>query len=443
MARLYRLDEKIGLPTALATGLQHVLAMFVGIITPPLIICGVLDFDGAATTYILSMALFTSGVTTFVQVRKIGPIGSGMLSVQGTSFNFIPLAIEAGKAGGFPLILGMAIAASPLQIALGRFMHLIRKLFPPVVTGSVVMMIGLSLIQIGMTDLAGGFGAKDFGSPANLALGFFVMGAILVLYGFGSGVVRTLSIALGLIAGYLLAAAMGRIDFSVVRDSTLFSLPQPLKYGIDFQFAYLVPWLIGYFVTAIESIGDLTATASVSEEPVVGPVYVQRLKGGILANGLGSLFSAIFNALPNSTFSQNNGVIRMTGVASRRAGYVVALFLIILGLFPPLAALITVMPKPVLGGATIVMFGVVAVAGLRLVASDEFTTRNEFILAITLAMGLGTTMVPGALSNIDQIGGDSVILGHLFSSLKIIAQSGLAMAGLTATFLNLVLPKKV
>ena len=438
--RLLKLDQKIGPAIAVATGVQHVLAMFVGIITPPLIICSSLGFAPGETTFVLSMALFTSGVTTFIQVRRFGRVGSGLLSVQGTSFNFVTVAIEAGKAGGLPLILGMALAASPLQMAMSRSVYLLRRLFPPVVTGSVVMMIGLSLIQIGMTDLAGGYGAPDFGSLRNLAIGMFVMVTIIGIHVFGPTHLGTVSI--GLVAGYCLASLFGMIDFTPVFDARFITIPQPLYYGLDFQFAFLVPWCIAYFVTAIETVGDLTATSSVSEEPVAGPVYLKRLEGGILANGLGSLFSALFNAMPNSTFSQNNGVIRLTGVASRRTGYVVAALLVLLGLFPPLSSLLTIMPKPVLGGATTIMFGFVAVAGLRLVATDGITPRNEFILAITLALGLGTTMVPDLFSGVDPSKVGSPLLKQIVESMRIISQSGLAVAGITATILNLIIPRE-
>ncbi len=442
MSRLYRLDEKIGPFTAIICGLQHVLAMFVGIITPPLIICGVLGLDHAETAFFVSMALFTSGVTTFMQVNRFGPIGSGMLSVQGTSFTFVTLAMETGRAGGFPLILGMAMACSPVEMVLSRFIGIVRRLFPPVVTGSVVLLIGISLIRVGMTDMAGGFGADDFGSLENVGLGFLVMATIIALNRFGPGFLRTVSIAFGLVVGYVLAAAFGRIDFSTVTEASFLTLPHPLKYGLEFNFAYVIPWMVGYFITTIESIGDLTATSAVSEEPVKGPVYIRRLQGGILADGMGSVLSGFFNAMPTTTFSQNNGVIGLTGVASRRAGIVVALVLALLGLFPKLAALISVMPKPVLGGATIVMFAIVAVAGFKLVASDGLNPRNEFILAITLALGLGVTLVPEAFDGIDRISGEYVILKQILSSVKIVLQSGLAVAGITATTLNLILPRE-
>jgi len=437
----YGLDAPVGPVAAALVGLQHVLAMFVGIVTPPLIVSGVLGLDTATTGFLVSMALFVSGITTFVQVRRFGPFGSGLLSVQGTSFTFVPLAIQAGGAGGLPLIFGMTLAAAPVEMLMSRFIGFARRLFPPVVTGSVVMLIGMSLIRVGMTDLAGGFGAPDFGSPGNLGLGLLVLATIVALHRFGRGFVCTISIALGLVAGYLVALALGRVDLAPVAAAGWFTVPRPLAHGLAFDVRYLLPWLIGYLVTTIESIGDLSATSAVSREPVEGPVFVRRLQGGVLADGLGSCVAGLFSTMPNTTFSQNNGVIGLTGVASRRAGFAVAGLLVILGLFPKLAALVSVMPKPVLGGATLVMFATVAVAGLRIVARDGLGTRNGFILALALALGLGLTMVPDAVARIESVEVESEALRLLLPALKVLAQSGLAVGALTATLLNLLLPR--
>ncbi len=434
----FGVEDQLNLTTVLLGGIQHVLAMFVGIVTPPLIIACSLCLDPAKTGFLVSMALFTSGITTFIQVKRFGPFGSGLLSVQGTSFTFVPLSIQAGLAGGLPLIFGMTMAGAPVEMILSRFIHFARRLFPPVVTGSVVMLIGTGLIGVGITDLAGGSGNPDFGSPANLLLGIFVMAVIIVLNRFGRGFLSTIAIALGIVAGYLLASLLGRVDFSPFHTAGLLTIPQPLKFGIDFDPRYLLPWIIGYLITTIESIGDLTASSGVSREPVEGPVFIRRLEGGILSDGTGSLLAGFFNAMPNTTFSQNNGVIGLTGVASRRVGYGVAGILVLLGFFPRVAALISVMPKPVLGGATTIMFAMVAVAGLKIIVSGGLGVRNQFILAITLAAGLGIEMVPGAL---DGLGGTGAGSGILFGSLSAILRSGLAMGAIVATTLNLILPR--
>ncbi len=434
----FGVEAKVGVFTILLGGTQHVLAMFVGIVTPPLLIARALGLDPAVEGFLVSMALFTSGITTFIQVKRLGPLGSGLLSVQGTSFTFVSLAIQAGQAGGLPLIFGMTIAAAPVEMILSRFIHFARRLFPPVVTGSVVMLIGTGLIRVGVLNLAGGPGEADFGSPANLGLGFFTMAAIIVLNRFGKGMLGTVSIALGIVAGYLLAVVLGRVDFSPVAAAGGLAWPRPFRFGVDFDLRYLLPWVIGYLITTIESIGDLTASSGVSREPVEGPLFIRRLEGGILADGLGSLLAGFLNAMPNTTFSQNNGVIGLTGVASRRVGYGVAGILVLLGFFPRVAALISVMPKPVLGGATTIMFAMVAVAGLKIVVSGGLKVRDQFILAVTLAAGLGIDLVPEAFLRIAE---RAEAGGILLGSLAAILRSGLAVGAITATVLNLVLPR--
>ena len=436
------LDDRVGAKTALLCGLQHVLAMFVGIVTPPLVVSGALGFSLAETGVLVSMALFTSGITTFIQVKRIGPLGSGLLSVQGTSFTFVPVAIQTGAAGGLSLILGMAIAAAPLQMILSRFLEVARKVFPPIVTGSVVMLIGMSLIRVGMRDLAGGFGAEDFGHPRHLLLGGLVLTVIILVNRFGRGFVTTISIAAGMVAGYLAATALGLVDFGLVMQAGWFSLPMPLQFGLSFDALFLVPWLIAYFITTLESVGDITATSQVSRQPVEGPLYYRRLKAGVLADGFNSMLAGLLNSMPNTTFSQNNGVIRLTGVASRWVGFAVAAWLVALGMFPKFAALISVMPKPVLGGATVVLFATVSLAGLRIAFRDGLTIRNEVILAVTLALGLGVILVPDAVANLTWYQGEHRGLLAVQQSLSIIAQSGLAVGALVATFLNLILPER-
>ena len=424
------LEDPLPAAAAFAYALQHVLAMFVGIITPPLLVGTALALPVADTAFLVSMSLFTSGLNTFIQVSRFGPVGSGLLSVQGTSFVFVNLAIQTGKAGGLPLIFGMSLLGSLVPMLISRVIGHARRLFPPVVTGSVVMLIGVSLIQVGFAELAGGFGAADFGSASNLALGVFVMALIVVVHGFAPARISSLSIAIGLVGGYLVAAALGRVDFAPVAAAGWATPPHPLRFGLAADARFALPWVIAYVITAIECIGDLSATSAVSREPVEGPLFLSRLSGGVLADGIGCTITSFFNAMPKTTFAQNNGVIALTGVASRRVGVFVAAMLALLGLFPKLAAIVSVMPHPVLGGATVIMFAMVAVAGLSLVQSGGFGPRDQFILAITLALGLGVTMVPAAVAPMKQAWG----------ALGIVLESGLAVGAIAATALNLLLP---
>lgn len=434
MARPFlALDEKLAPWQILVYGLQHVLAMFVGIVTPPLIIAGSLGLSHQETGFLVSAALLTSGLATFIQVHRLGPFGSGMLSVQGTSFTFVELAIQSGKIGGLPLIFGLTIACAPVEMVVSRFLGAARRWFPPLVTGTVVMLIGFSLIGVGMTDLAGGFGAQDFGAPGNLALGLFVLVLILVLSRLGP--LGTVSIAAGLVIGYLVAALLGRVDFSPVGQAQWLEVPRPLAHGLAFDPVFLLPWMLAYVVSSMETIGDLTATSQVSRQPVEGPVFTERIQGGVAADGLGSMLAGLLNSMPNTTFSQNNGVIQLTGVAARSAGYGVAALLVAMALFPKLGAVLSVMPKPVLGGATVVMFATVAVAGIRIATSTGLDPRKELILAISLALGLGVIFVPEAFAALEKSG------VPLVRSLGVVAQSGLAVGGITALVLNRLIPE--
>ena len=314
-----------------------------------------------------------------------------------------------------------------------------RRVFPPLVTGTLVFLIGASLVKAGFAEMAGGFGAADFGSPANLGLGALVAVTIVAMHRIGGGYVRTISIAVGLVVGFLAALAAGKVDLAPVSSTAWFHAPVPMRYGLSFDGAFLIPWLVGYLAVAVECLGDLTATSEVSREPVHGPLFLGRVRGGLLSDGLGCAFTSLFNALPKTIFAQNNGIIAFTGVASRRVGVASAMILALLGLFPKLGALISVIPRPVIGGATVLMFGMVAVAGLQIAFSEGFTPRHQFILAVSVAFGLGITTVPEAVQSLVP---QEVAPGlrSLAMALRILLESGLAVGALIATVLNLLLP---
>lgn len=425
----YSLDEKPPLIEILLLGLQHMLAMFVGIITPPLIIAGVAGLNAAETGFFVSMALIVSGVTTYVQVTKIGPVGSGLLAVHGTSFTFVPMAIAAANEGGIPLVLGMTLAAAPVEIILSRFIRQTRKLFPPIVTGSVVMLIGFSLMEVGITDFGGGAGAENFGAPQNLILGLFVLAIIIIANRFGKGLVKVGAIAIGLITGYLVSIPLGLVNLTEVAEAGWVTIPQPFKYGLSFDIAHLLPWILAYLITTVESVGDLTAVAEVSGEDVSSEQHIDRLGGGILADGLGSALAGVLNSMPNSTFSQNTGVIQITKVGSRVVGIAVAGILFLLGLIPKIGALVSVMPNPVLGGATIALFGMVATSGMKIVAKGGLTDRKIFIISIALSVGIGITFRPD-------------IVQQLPDWLATLLSSGVAVGAVIAIILNILLPEQ-
>ncbi len=437
---VYGLDARPPLPQTLFAALQHMLAMFVGIITPPLIIASALGLSAEDSRYIVSMSLLMSGIASFIQTRRFGPVGSGLLSVQGTSFNFLGPIIASGlaiKQSGLDshamlgTLFGTILVAAISMIIVSRCLHLIRRVITPLVTGVVVLLIGLTLIKVGLISMGGGFAAmKDgsFGSLHNLCLSGIVLVAIVLLQRSRNPWLRLSAIVLAMLIGYVVAYFMGRLNPLGHSDSWI-TLPSPLHFGLGFDWELFIPITVIFVVTALEAIGDMTATSDVSGEPVDGPVYMQRIKGGVLSDGLNSMLAAVIGTFPMSVFAQNNGVIQLTGVASRYVGFFIAAMLALLGLLPGVAALIQQIPEPVLGGATIVMFGTIAAAGVRIISREVLDRRALMILAVSLAMGLGVAQVPE-------------VLQHLPPLLKSVLSFGVATGGITAMILNLVLPRR-
>ncbi|MDO6784383.1 nucleobase:cation symporter-2 family protein [Neptunomonas phycophila] len=434
---LYQLDDKPPFLEAVFAALQHVLASFVGIITPTLIIGGVLGL-GEHIPYLISMALIVSGVGTFIQARRPWGIGSGMVCVQGTSFAFLSSVLAAGfiakgKGGGpeeiLSLIVGVCFLGAFVEIVLSQFIGKLRRIVTPLVTGIVITIIGASLIKVGVTDLAGGFKAPDFGSGANLALGGFVLVTIIMLNRSSNAWLRLSSIIIGLIAGCVVAAFMGKLSFGNLAALPAISIPVPFKYGFSFDWSAFFPIALIYLITAIESTGDLTANCLISKRPIKGDEYIGRIKGGVFADGFNSMLAAAFNTFPNTTFSQNNGVIQLTGVASRYVGYFIAGILVILGLFPIIGGVLQMIPKPVLGGATLIMFGTVAAAGIKILASEPLGRRSMLIMAVAFGTGLGVALNPEVLSQMPKV------VQNIFGS-------AITTGGLSAIILSLILPEE-
>ena len=433
---LYSLHDKPGFWPSSFAALQHVLASLVGVITPTLIVGGVLGL-GEHVPYLISMALMVSGVGTFIQCRRIGPIGAGMLCLQGTSFAFLTAVLSAGMIvkgkGGTPedilaTIFGVSFCAAFIEIFLSRFIHKLQKIITPVVTGTIIILIGIPLIKVAMTDIGGGFGAENFGSLDNLLLAGIVLVSVVLLNRSKNPMVRLAAVVIGLVLGMVVAFFMGRLDFSHLGSLPLVSIPVPFKFGFQFDLAAFIPLAILFCVSAMETTGDLTANSTISREPVTGPVYMNRIRGGVLGDGVNSMIAATFNSMPSTTFSQNNGVIALTGVASRYVGIYVAGILFLMGLFPIIGGVLQQMPKPVLGGATLIMFGTVAVAGIRVLSQAHLDRRNMMIVAISIGMGIGVSTVPN-------------ILQALPDMLENILKSPVAMGAITAITLSLILPE--
>lgn len=433
---IYGLNDRPKPLPALLAALQHVLAAFVGIITPPLIIGSTLGL-AAHLPYLISMALMVSGVGTFIQARRPFGIGAGMICLQGTSFAFLGAVLSAGflvkQRGGSPedimaMIFGVCFFGAAVQIVLSRFIGQLRRVITPLVTGIVITLIGISLIKVGITDLGGGFNAPDFGAPINLALGLFVVLTIILLNRSNTPWVRLSAIIIGLALGSLAAWFSGKLVPQALPDLPLISLPIPFRYGFNFDWSAFLPIALIYLISSIETVGDLTANCMIARQPISGPSYISRLKGGVLGDGVSCMIAATFSAFPNTTFAQNNGVIQLTGVASRYVGLYIGVVLFCLGLFPSIGAVLQQIPKPVLGGATLVMFGSVAAAGVRILAQAPLDRRSMLIIATSFGVGLGIAAQPNLL--------------HLMPTLvQNLFDSAITSGGLTAIALCLLLPE--
>lgn len=423
---IYGLEDRPPLKDTIFAALQHLLAIFVAIITPPLIIAGALKLDLETTGFLVSMALFASGISTFIQCRRIGPIGTGLLCIQGTSFSFIGPIISAGMTGGLASIFGACMAASTVEMIISRVLKYTRKIITPLVSGIVVTLIGMSLVKVGISACGGGAVAQangTFGSLRNIGLAALVLVLIIFFNRSSNRYLRMSSIVIGLVVGYIVAWFMGMVDFSSVQNYGGFNIPIPFKYGLSFDISAIIALGLVYLITAIEAYGDITANSLISGEPVEGKVFVKRASGGILADGFNSMLAGIFNSFPNSIFAQNNGMIQLTGVASRYVGYYIAGFLILLGLFPAVGLVFSLMPEPVLGGATLLMFGTVAAAGIRIISSQKINRKATLVMALSFSFGLSVELVPD-------------ILCQLPDTLRNIFSSGITTGGLTAIISN-------
>lgn len=437
---VYGLNDRPKPLIAFLAAFQHLLAIIVPIVTPGLLICLALGVSRTETNMILSMSLVISGIATFLQCKKVGPFGAGLLIVQGTSFNFIGPIIGIGSAmvaAGTPVnqvmaaIFGVVIAGSFIEMGVSQILPWVKRLITPLVTGIVVLLIGLTLIKEGLISMGGGYQAMQdhtFASADNLIMSCTVLAIIVVLNRIRVVWIKSSAILIALVSGYILAGFMGHLDFSGIKDAPLVQIPTPMHFGLSFSWGLFIPMAFIYLVTSLEAIGDVTATSKLSNQPVNGPVWMQRIKGGVLVNGANSLLAGLFNTFPSSVFAQNNGVIQLTGVASRYVGIWIAGLLILLGLFPAVAGVIQAVPQAVLGGAVMVMFGAVAASGINILSSIHLDRRALLIIAISLALGLGVAQVPQ-------------ILEHLPELFKNIFSSGVATGGIAALILNVVLPE--
>lgn len=427
---IYTLYDRPPLKDALFAAVQHLLSVFAAIITPPLIIASALGLDVDTTGFLVSMALIASGVATFVQCKRIGGIGCGLLCIQGTSFSFIGPIIAAGLTGGLGTVFGACIAASTVEMFISRILKYTRRIITPLVSGIVVTLIGLSLIKVGITACGGGDAAKaagTFGSAENVGVALLVLALIIFFNRSQNRYLRMGSIVIGLSVGYVVAYFLGMVDFASVSSYGGINIPHPFRFSLKFDFSAILSLGLVYLITAIEAYGDITANSLISGEPVEGDKFLSRARGGILADGFSSMLAgSLFCSFPNSIFAQNNGMIQLTGVASRFVGFFIAGMLILLGIFPAVGLIFSLMPTPVLGGATLLMFGTVAVAGIRIIASQKLTRKATLVMAVSFSFGLSVELVPE-------------ILCQLPDTLHRIFSSGITTGGITAILANLLI----
>ncbi|MFT5785438.1 MAG: xanthine permease [Ascidiaceihabitans sp.] len=428
------------LAQAIPLGIQHVLAMFVSNVTPAIIIAGVAGFgfgapgaDIPALIYLIQMAMLFAGVATLIQTIGIGPVGARLPIVQGTSFAFLPVMIPAmigaGTAGLAGLMTGVLIGGL-FHAFLGLFVGRIRFALPPLVTGLIVLMIGLLLIKVGIQYAAGGAGDFNMSKPSwGGASNWFQAGVVIFvtlgLKFFTRGLLSVAAVLIGLIAGYVVAYIMGDVSMGGVGRAGWFELPSPFKFGFELNWAIIIGMCLMAFISAIETVGDVSgitkggAGREATDEEVVGATF---------ADGIGTAIAGVFGSLPNTSFSQNVGLIAMTGVMSRHVVTIGAIFLIICGLIPKVGAIINTVPIQVLGGGVIVMFGMVAAAGASMLSDVTWNSRNMVIFAVALSVGLGLQQVPNAMS-------------FLGDTARILLTSGLLPAAFIAIVLNLLLPE--
>jgi xanthine permease len=404
-------------------GIQHVLAMYAGAVIVPLIIGGALKLTGTQLTYLVSIDILTSGIATILQVWQNRFFGIGLPIVLGCTFTAVGPIIAIGGQYGLSAIYGSIIMSGIIVILIASFFGKLVKFFPPVVTGSVVTIIGITLIPVAMNNVAGGQGSKDFGSVTNLALAFGTLLFIIVLYRFFKGFIRSIAILLGLIVGTIAASFMGKVNLSAVADASWLQMPKPFFFATPtFELAPIITMTLVAIVSLVESSGVYFALADITGKKLSEKDLVK----GYRAEGLASILGGLFNSFPYTTYSQNVGLVQLSGVKEKNVIYTAGTILVILGFIPKIAALTTIIPTSVLGGAMVAMFGMVIAAGIKMLSRVDFTSQeNLLIIACSVGMGLGVTTVPNLFS-------------HLPETVKILSNSGIVAGSLTAIFLNLV-----
>jgi len=415
--------NKIGPMKITSLGIQHVLAMYAGAVIVPLIVGGALGLTPEQLTYLVSIDIMMCGIATLLQLYRNKFMGIGLPVMLGCTFTAVAPMIAIGSEYGINSIFGAIIASGFIIMLISKFFGKLVRFFPPVVTGSVVTIIGITLIPVAINNLAGGQGSEDFGSMTNLALGFGTLLVIIFLYRFSTGFLRSISVLVGLIVGTVAASFMGMVDTQNIVDADWVHLPSPFYFGIPtFEITPIITMTLVAIVSLVESTGTYFALADITGKKL----KEEDLEKGYRAEGLASVFGGLFNAFPYTTFSQNVGLVQMSGVKTKKVIYVAAGFLILFGLLPKIGALTTVIPSSVIGGAMVAMFGMVIAAGIKILSQVNLASQeNMFVVACSIAIGLGVTVVPD-------------LFNALPKNITILTSNGIVAGSVTAIVLNIV-----
>lgn len=489
-APFFGLHDKMPVLLALLLGFQHALAMLAGVITPPIILANAANLTADQQRYLVSTSLVVCGFLSSIQITRFHIwrtpyyVGTGLISVVGTSFATIPVATGAlnqmyatgfcpkSPTGaklpcpdGYGAIIGTCCICALLEIAMAftppRFL---KRIFPPLVTGPTVMLIGVKLVQSGFKNWAGGSGdcfsrpatglfrlcpninaprPLPWGSAEFIGLGFSVFITIIICERFGAPIMKSTAVVIGLLVGCIIAGATGYFDKKPIDASPAVSFIWVHTFKLSVYGPIVLPLLAVYMVLAMEAIGDITATCDVSRLEVDGELFDSRIQGGVLADGLNGIIAALCTITPMSTFAQNNGVIALTRCANRKAGYACCFWLIVMGIFAKFAAALVAIPSAVLGGMTTFLFSAVTVSGIRIISTMPFTRRNRFILTAGFTLGFGATMVPTWFDFVFTYNGPNRSLLGFYNAIELVMETGFAIVALVTLVLNLVLPEEI
>ncbi len=425
---IYQVDDKPGFVLMTLLGFQNILTAFGGIVAVPLVISGMAGFGVADTSYMISAALLGSGVVSIIQSKGIGPkwfrVGAGLPTIMGTDFGFVgpANAVINTMGGGIAGYFGGTMMGAVLEIILSYFIKPLMKFFPPVVTGTVISLMGLTLMPVAFDWVAGGVGAANYGSPLNLAIATIVFLLIVLLNHYGSVKIGPAAVLIGIVVGYVMCIPLGMVDFNQVAQANWFAMPQLFKYGVNFDLKFAIPFISGYLVTVIETVGVMQTIGAVTETELTD----EDIANGVRADGVGSFIGPAMGSGPVATFSQNAGLIPLTRNASRSVAITAGVLLMAMSFLPKFATVVSIMPMAVLGGAGVLMFGNVAASGVKSLSRVNFDNRNLVIVAAGLGVGLGVSFRP------EIVAGLPGILGGLFSS-------GISAGTIVTLVLNIIL----